>query len=444
MVKLILQWLVQAFYTLSLRELAEAVSINLADTFLDFDNVATDPEDLVALCGSLVVVERSHSPPLVSLAHYSVEEYLCSEDIAQDPEVAFFHVDYRTAHLQLAKVCIRYLSFEDFADNLSRGALWPIPDVEQLIKHYALLEYAARNWPSHLKNAFLSSAEFRHQVAPMLSWFCSPNVNGYHYAIWQSVFHMYCSHNEEDYCDNQPPLYNAIVLGLEHVLDVLLVRDLHAINKRFLGGWTPLMAACVAHQPRIAEILLAAGADPNVTAGTVIRKGLSPLHIAAEECLESTVNLLLMHGANVHARSTSKTTPFWRAARGGSLSILRALRDAGSDINARTWDGWTPLIEAVTRNHVEIARQLLEWGADTSLATRNGRTPYKIAVRLLRTEIAGLLSQYAPMGEAQVDHFDNELSYLVQTGDTSDDESECLRQMVLAEDVDMTGRREGG
>jgi hypothetical protein len=387
MVKLIFLWLVQSYHHMTLQELAEAVSIQMMDTRLNFENVATDPEDLVALCGSLVIVDRTSKPPLVSLAHYSVEEYLCSPQIAQSP-VAFFHVEEPAAHLHLAATCIRYLSFSDFGHPPSSG--W---DAKQLTKKYALLQYAARHWTAHLRDSRVSAAKFQSYLAPILNWFCEPDVKGEQYSCWQGIVHMYCE--EHDDCTRQPPFYNAIVLGLDHVLRMLLPREVATINKHFSGGWTPLTAAIAAKQPTAAKILLDAGADPNIAADDEQHNGLTALHIAAEQSMEEMVELLLSKGADIHARTFSETTPFYRAARGGSLSILQMLYSAGSDINSRTWDGWTPLFEAVTCGHVGIVQKLLRWGADCKLANSNGLTPYDAAMRLQRHLILHLMRGHA-------------------------------------------------
>jgi hypothetical protein len=84
--------------------------------------------------------------------------------------------------------------------------------------------------------------------------------------------------------------------------------------------------------------------------------------------------LLLDRGASPNAQSLSQSTPFYRAARSGSLEALRLLYLAGSDINAKTWDNWTALFEAVARGLIHIASQLLEWGADPTIVTSSGES----------------------------------------------------------------------
>ncbi len=195
------------------------MSISLGDTRFDPSNIATDPEDLVALCESLVLIDRSSSPPLVSLTHYSVEEYLRSNEIKHSP-MAFFHVYFHDSHLQLAQICLRYLSFDDFAGSAAEVVSKPTVNVAQLIDQYALLRYAAQYWASHLKMGFITAEKFNLQVPPMLQWFCKADVDGRQYSTWHRVFHTYC--NISSCCHDISPLYNAIVLGLEGVLDMLL------------------------------------------------------------------------------------------------------------------------------------------------------------------------------------------------------------------------------
>lgn len=112
-VRLILQWLVESMAPMTLHQLAEAISIQPDDNKLDPDGITTDPEDLVAMCRSLVVLDRSIHPPVVRLAHFSVEEYLLSDYITHS-SVACFHIDPSVVDLKIAQTCIQYISFQDF------------------------------------------------------------------------------------------------------------------------------------------------------------------------------------------------------------------------------------------------------------------------------------------------------------------------------------------
>ena len=125
------------------------------------------------------------------------------------------------------------------------------------------------------------------------------------------------------------------------------------------------------------------GAD--VDAPATRGRCLTPLHAAAEHGHAAMTALLLSRGASVHARSATETTPFYRAARGGSVEVLRQLRAAAAaagsevEVDARTWDGWTPLMEAAENGHREAAALLLAWGADPASRSRYGTTPLSLA-----------------------------------------------------------------
>ncbi|KAK1844434.1 ankyrin repeat protein [Colletotrichum chrysophilum] len=114
------------------------------------------------------------------------------------------------------------------------------------------------------------------------------------------------------------------------------------------------------------------GADVDVIRG---EKRLTPLHIAAENCCEKVVALLLDHNASVKSRSSSGSTPFYRAARGGSVNILRLLHEKNSELDDKTFDSWTPLMAAIENNCQEAAKLLLEWGADPKATSDQGITP---------------------------------------------------------------------
>ena len=380
-VRTIFIWVSSSYSLLTTNEIAEAVSMRPGDKTFDHENVATDPEDLVGLCGSLLRLERvatGESVPLVGFVHYSAEEYLFSKHIANG-QLSYFRIDYHQAHLHLAKQCLQYLAFENFSGEGLMADTWFLSDSDilRLKNQHALLEYASLRWADHLRDSAISEEVYQAQIFPQLSWFFNPGVGGNNYQVWQSMFHANCK--DDGNCAYQTPFYNAIVLNLQHVVRTLLPDHLPYINSPFHNGWTPLTAALTARQESMARFLLSAGADPNVCADTNRHNGLSPLHIAAENSMNEAVEMLLRLGASVDARTATQTTPFYRAARGGSVRILTLLHDYGSDINARTWDDWTPIIEAACVGNEAAVEKLLEWGADTTIKTKGGHTAYTFA-----------------------------------------------------------------
>ena len=115
---------------LTLRELAEAVSIQPDDRVLDQSGIATDVMDLAASCGGLVTIRtqdtsestyedlRGPRITLITLAHASVEEYLTSGKIGLGLAEKF-HMEPKVVHHELAKTCLQYVGFENFKEPMS-------------------------------------------------------------------------------------------------------------------------------------------------------------------------------------------------------------------------------------------------------------------------------------------------------------------------------------
>lgn len=392
-VRLILCWLVFAYELLTTTHLAYAISIQPEDTRLDLDNIATDPEDLVALCGSLVTIDRSDTGVYVNLAHFSLEEYLRSDHIAEGP-AAFFHARSTAGHLLLARTCLQYVSFKCF--DVPGG-------VNEVF--FTLGRYAAISWPKHLRDSGTSDEHFECLVLPTMRWFLEPETSPNQYRTWEFALSYY--HSFPHFSTHQPPLYYAISFGVVHVVRLLLSREPRRIDVLFDDGWTPLTLAIVSERSEVALHLLNAGASPGLAADGTSHNALTPLHIAAERAQESIVEQLLKRGAPHNALTRSGTTPFYRAARGGSLRILHMLHDLGTDVNSRTWDGWRPLFEAIERNHPEVVKQLLKWGADCRLTNTNGNNAIGIA----------RLSPYPPILQILLDHRGNyALPYRLNSG----------------------------
>ena len=398
-VKAILQWLVESMAPMTLYELAEAISIQSDDTSLDPDGITTDPEDLVAMCRSLVVLDRSMDPPVARLAHFSVEEYLLSDHIAHS-SVARFHIDPTVVDLKIAQTCLQYLSFQDFAKPAVMADLRGSQELDERVKQYALLRYAARYWPEHLKFSGVSAEDHNRQIVSHLQWFLQPGSLGDQYISWQQVYHLHCS--TEDDCSHQPPFYHAVVFGLEHVFNLLLpqVAD---INAHFVGGWTPLTAAATARQTEMVKTILRAGAQPDIPVLRGYQRWRTALHIAAEQGLEEIAEVLLDAGASPHTRSVSLATPLYRAARSGSIPILKMLHDRGADVNASTWDYWSPIFEAVHSGHTDVVDLLLQWGASPDTANIDGDTPLSLAKLFRQDEMVRLLKKAIKLRSAATD-----------------------------------------
>ena len=192
--------------------------------------------------------------------------------------------------------------------------------------------------------------------------------------------------------------------------------DVNAANDY---GVTAVSLACLNRNASMIETLLAKGADPNAATtmgetvlmscvgtgsadavaallehgatnvnATEASYGQTALMRAAAQESPRVVELLLAHGANVHARSTTYDlpvslgdpadyygggavvvsqrgfTPLLFAARNGRVENARLLLDAGADANVTAPTGESALVIASFSDQGRVAELLLERGAD--------------------------------------------------------------------------------
>ncbi|KAL2287892.1 hypothetical protein FJTKL_04679 [Diaporthe vaccinii] len=120
-----LTWIVSSLVPLTLGQLAEAISIDSGDTHLAIDKMFNDEKDLLEMLGSLVIFDPAKKDPLVSLAHFTLYEFLQSDELRTHESLASFYVPARTM-MDIGFTCAQYLSFADFA--VITGSEGRLPD----------------------------------------------------------------------------------------------------------------------------------------------------------------------------------------------------------------------------------------------------------------------------------------------------------------------------
>ena len=136
------------------------------------------------------------------------------------------------------------------------------------------------------------------------------------------------------------------------------------VNHANRYGATPLSLACVTANPAIVEPLLDVGAYPNLAAA-----GEPPLLTCARTGRVDTVELLLAHGANPNVTDDWKgqTALMWAVAE-DHVAIIDTLVAHGADVNI-TATGQTALLFAVQLGQEASMRTLLAAGADVSVTS---------------------------------------------------------------------------
>ncbi|HLG59074.1 MAG TPA: ankyrin repeat domain-containing protein [Vicinamibacterales bacterium] len=118
----------------------------------------------------------------------------------------------------------------------------------------------------------------------------------------------------------------AVVEGQAEVVDLLLDDRVKLNVRAGQFGNTPLALAISLGRTQIAQKLLAAGADPNLSAS----RGLTPLMIATMRSNLELVQTLIDKGADINARNVDGATAIQLAAQQTDKRIVEKLRQAGA------------------------------------------------------------------------------------------------------------------
>jgi ankyrin repeat protein len=171
-------------------------------------------------------------------------------------------------------------------------------------------------------------------------------------------------------------LAHAALDGEQHLAQIALAAGADP-NERTACGETPILLALRPYIPevdadrqfetarrvrklKIADALIAAGAN----VGTADYYGMTPLHAIASTSMEDAVveqwiSRLLELGAEVDARTRSGVTPLMNATRAKHLGAVKRLLAAGADPSARSNDGLNPGVDCRCerrRSAAELAR----------------------------------------------------------------------------------------
>ncbi len=139
--------------------------------------------------------------------------------------------------------------------------------------------------------------------------------------------------------DGNPLIMEAVFNSNDKMVRYLIKKGAD-VNARGMYDMTALEVAVSQRRYSIAEALLAAGANPNISVGTMTSSAMS--------------------------LSVTKD--------GGDAKMLKMLADAGGKVNAEYYDGMTLLMVAVENDaNMETVRLLLELGNDISAVDDSGK-----------------------------------------------------------------------
>lgn len=353
----ILSWIVLAKRTLTVDEILVALAVQPGKYELDEGDMM-DSTTLLDICFSLVTIDENQST--IQLAHHTVQEYLMrtlSTKQLQDAE------------LELAIVCVTYLSFDTFSFE---GACTSYDSFKSRHGLNVFLDYAAHNLGSHLQKCDQSLT-----TSTLLNFLGKPGCISSYLQVLNLRSHeiKYASGMYDQYPKNRHPVHVASALG-HHAVVISLLGKGGNISAPDSDGRTALHAAVYDGDEELVRLLIKYGADTSAQD----QNGCSPLHNATLYGQVAITRLLLENKAQFSAQDRYGSTALHTAAFGGNKAIIQLLLDYRADITTQNLDGWTALHSAAYTGFGVAVKLLLKAGCDPSVQANDGSTALDLAI----------------------------------------------------------------
>jgi Ankyrin repeats (3 copies)/Ankyrin repeat len=290
------------------------------EPLFDPDRRFDDPPDILTLCSSFVTItdlEQTDDYPEyfkddqgkfreLTLAHFSVREYLVSESLRTHWKLSFYHCDTKLANTFIAKTCVAYL------------LQFTQPSISRDIRiSYPLCSYAAAYWIRHTQPDNDDDRILRRLIMGLLQSESPVYLN------WLELY------NPNGYLEKCAPIYYMSQAGLAVSRDLLE----NGVNIHVEGGEysNALQVASSGGHHDIVQLLLEKGADINVQGG---RYG-NALQAASFRGHHVIVWLLLEKAADVNAQGGWYGNALQAASFRGHHDIVQLLLEKGADINVQ-------------------------------------------------------------------------------------------------------------
>lgn len=379
-VRKILCWLVRGIRKPTLDELAEAVAVDPEsdDAFMDFDAVDNDPEDILAQLGGLVTVS---SDRVITLAHYSVKEFLVSDDLKNTKPT--FWIGDNEIEAQLASVCLTYLCYEDFKHP-------ELPDAEafkERMTKYKLFHYATQAWAIHAQRSEHEGHQPEQVVDLTMRLLHSRDEAHGNFESWAEC-HQHYKYSKQFNRRRGDPLFVAAFFGLTEAAS-MLIQEVE-VNYFQLSG--SFRAAATNGHAGVVKVFLEYSAASLERSETLITD--IEVSIEADETKDKMEKEEKPESDNRSLR-TEFPNALYAAAANGHTSVISLLLSHGAPINARGGRDGTALQAAALEGQADAVKLLLEQGASHAEACKRYGTPLSAAAEKAHQRTFSVLLDYA-------------------------------------------------
>ena len=161
--------------------------------------------------------------------------------------------------------------------------------------------------------------------------------------------------------------------------------DVNATSKENI---TAVMLACKEGNNDVINVLLNAGADPNITDGD----GNTCLHYAAlNDSSTDVLQAIISHGVDVNATNTNNVTALMLACHKGNRDAINVLLNAGADSNIADADGSTWLYYAARNDCTERFQEMIRLLVDVHAINKKVFTAMLVGAKIGKRDAISVL-----------------------------------------------------
>lgn len=336
----------------ALRKLSSAEGLNPADQGLasreELDEAVNKIHDYIDQCSPLLEI-RADS---VFFANETVKAFLFNK---QDPPLHEFHIDRVTSNFKTAYFCIQYMKQSPLK---TQSFTAPKDDI---FNHWPGLRYSMLNWCRHAKDANSAAKDLIQATDFMFDTSSELRDNWWQTYVSQEdeskLYKGLASQEKKSLSEldktTPPPLHMFSRLGLDewvrYTLDSQGSQQAKiAVNTGDAHGVPPLMWAAIEGHVETAKILIAAGANVDVTTT------LQPKSVGSQHSVVRRFNSYTRQASQMDSLWAGELSVLYRATYRGHAKMVKTLIDHHADVDALGWADFSTYVSYLSLTHTKI------------------------------------------------------------------------------------------